>query len=105
MEPEDICLRRYRELRARKPEIFGNPSGCPTTILFEAGEIKRAQKDVLDERHAAGWITDDLRVGVLAEDPYVGHVIRDAVRFFDGKLGLYNRGGAFSSLDKRNKTI
>jgi ADP-ribose pyrophosphatase len=32
-----------------------------------------------------------LRAGVLAEDPYIGYVIRDAVRFSDGRLGLYNR--------------
>ena len=91
MGPEDICLRRYRELHSEKPEIFENPPACPTTILFDAGEIKRAQENVLDERRAAGWETHDLRVGVLAEDPYIGHVIRDAVQFSDGKLGLYNR--------------
>ena len=35
--------------------------------------------------------TLDLRVGLLAEDVYVGYVVRDAVRFANGRLGLYNR--------------
>ena len=91
MRPDDRSLRRYRELCTTKPELFDNPVGCPTKILFEAEEIKGAQRDVLIERQSAGWPADDLRVGVLAEDPYIGYVIRDAVHFFDGRLGLYNR--------------
>lgn len=91
MRPEDISLHRYHVLRADEPGLFENPKGCPTEILFATAEIRRAQRDVLAERQAAGWRADDLRVGVLAEDPYIGYVIRDAVRFSDGRLGLYNR--------------
>ena len=91
MRSDEQCLRRYYELRAAAPDHFDNPEGCPTQLLFAADEIEQAQHDVLIERQAAGWPIDDLRVGILAEDPYIGYVVRDAVRFFDGKLGLYNR--------------
>lgn len=85
------CLSRYRALRREQPGLFVNPPGCPTAILFDAAGIRRAQVAVAAERQAAGIAAADLRVGVLAEDRYVGHVVRDAVRFSDGRYGLYNR--------------
>jgi len=91
MVPEEPSLTRYRALRVSNPELFENPADCPTRILFDADEIYRARDEVLAERRAANWPTDDMRIGVLAEDPYLGYVIRDAVRFFGGKAGLYNR--------------
>lgn len=91
MPHDDDWLQRYRSLRVSQPELFSNPAGCPTEILFEMDDIRDAQRKVLVERQRAGWPTNDLRVGVLAEDPYLGYVIRDAVRFSDGKAGLYNR--------------
>jgi ADP-ribose pyrophosphatase len=91
MEPEEPSLTRYRALRISNPELFENPAGCPTRILFDADEIRQARDEVLAERRAANWPTDDMRIGVLAADPYLGYVIRDAVRFFGGKAGLYNR--------------
>ena len=91
MWSDDDALEKYRNLIAAEPELFDNPAGCPTKILFEIDEIRRAQRDVLAERQAVGWPVDDLRVGILAADPYLGYVIRDAVRFYDGKAGLYNR--------------
>lgn len=91
MRSDEQCLRRYYELRTAEPRHFDNLEGCPTKILFAADEIEQAQNDVRRERAAAGWPVDDLRVGILAEDPYIGYVVRDAVRFYGGKLGLYNR--------------
>lgn len=91
MRSDDECLRRYHELRAAEPQYFDHPEDCPTQILVTPGEIEQAQHDVLLQRQAMGWPVDDLRVGILAEDPYIGYFVRDAVRFFDGKLGLYNR--------------
>jgi len=91
MQSDDISLRRYRELHQSNPELFENPSDCPIKILFDTESIRRAQDSVASERGALGWPTSDLRVGVLAEDPYIGYIVRDAVQFFDGKLGLYNR--------------
>lgn len=90
-DQEEPSLRRYRELLVSNPELFNNPDDCPTKLLFDAKDIRQAESDVLAERKNWGWPVNDLRVGVLAEDPYIGYVIRDAVRFFDGKLGLYNR--------------
>lgn len=94
MPQDDIFLQRYRALRVSQPELFINPPGCHTELLFETNEIRLAQSKVLAERQAGGWPTDDLRVGILAEDPYIGYVIRDAVKFSDGRLGLYNRVAA-----------
>ena len=88
---QDATLLRYQQLRLEKPAHFENPVGCPTQILFGDREIKEAQQEAHIERQRLGWPTNDLRVGVLAEDPYIGYVVRDAVRFADGRLGLYNR--------------
>jgi len=91
-ESDDIaCLRRYRALQAERPGLFVNPPGCPTHILLDEDEIRQAQQSALAGRSAQGMPTNDLRVGLLAEDVYIGQVVRDAVRFSDGKLGLYNR--------------
>lgn len=90
-DQEEPSIQRYRELLASSPELFNNPDDCPTKLLFDAADIAQARRDVLVQREGWGWPVNDLRVGVLAEDPYIGYVIRDAVRFFDGKLGLYNR--------------
>ena len=91
MPDDDRCLRRYRALEAIHPDWFVNEPGCPTWILRDDAEIRKCQAAVLKERLAAGWAAEDLRVGVLGEDEYMGHVVRDAVRFSDGRYGLYNR--------------
>lgn len=91
MYDDEHCLRRYRLLQAADPNWFENPHGCPTQILFDPTEIRNVQDAVREERRGAGAPLDDLRVGVLAEDHYMGYVVRDAVRFSDGRPGLYNR--------------
>lgn len=91
MFDDDECLQRYGRLREREPDWFDNPPGCPTRILLDGAEIERAVASVRAERAASGASTSDLRVGVLAEDQYIGTVVRDAVRFADGHYGLYNR--------------
>lgn len=90
-DQEDPPLRRYRQLILSRPDLFDNPAGCPIELLFDARQIDQVVAEVRADRQAQGWPVDDLRVGVLAEDPYIGYVIRDAVRFPGGKLGLYNR--------------
>lgn len=87
----DFALRRYERLAQSSPEIFENAPDCPITILRDPAEIRQAQEQVRAERKAAGFSTRDVRVGVLAEDLYLGCLIRDAVRFADGRPGLYNR--------------
>lgn len=86
-----FSLDRYEAMARSAPEMFENAADCPIRILRNPDEIQQAQRDVRVEREAAGFPTLDLRVGVLAEDHYLGCVIRDAVRFADGRTGLYNR--------------
>ncbi len=91
MYDDKFCLERYRAFQAENSEFFRNPPGCPTQILFDPDEIEKARKFVVAERRDAGHPTLDTRVGVLGEDHYMGAVVRDAVRFSDGRYGLYNR--------------
>ncbi len=84
------CLDRYRALVRDRPDRFTNPDGDIYQILLEDSAIERARRDALDHRRADGLATGDTRVGVLAVDPYL-IVMRDAVRFADGRYGLYNR--------------
>jgi ADP-ribose pyrophosphatase len=89
---EDVaCLRRYEALQAEQPDLFDNPPDCPTRILLQREEIDKAKQSARANRAAQGMATHDLRVGLLADDAYIGYIVRDAVRFSDGTLGLYNR--------------
>src|SRR4029077_3137046 len=59
-------------------------------ILRDPAMVRDAQ-EAANARRVAEWQScEDLRVGVLADDPYM-LVLRDAARFPDGALGLYNR--------------
>ena len=80
----------YRALARARPELFENPPGSVVEVLTADAEIRRAQGAAARTRRAQGLSADDLRVGVLLHDPYL-LVVRDAVRFPDGTLGLYNR--------------
>jgi ADP-ribose pyrophosphatase len=91
MRDDEYWLSRYRKLAGIHPEWFVNDRGCPTRILHNAAEIASCREAVRAERIAAGWQTEDLRVGLLAEDEYLGYLVRDAVKFSDGRYGLYNR--------------
>jgi ADP-ribose pyrophosphatase len=86
----DDCLRRYRALAARQPALFDNPAGPVYQILATPDEIKAAQGAAHSYRLAHRLPAADMRVGVIAEDPYM-FAMRDPVRFPDGALGLYNR--------------
>ncbi len=88
---DEYVLQRYRALRAAESALFQDQADCPIQILFETDQIQEAQRYARSERAAAGWRTDDLRVGLLADDVYIGHIVRDAVAFPGGRLGLYNR--------------
>jgi ADP-ribose pyrophosphatase len=91
------CLTRYSELVRARPELYVNPPGDIYEILLEPDRIAHAQAEARRTRLAAGMAPKDIRVGVLADDPFL-MVTRDAVRFADGSYGLYNRlmvpGGA-----------
>lgn len=80
----------YRLLMQRQPEWFRNHPRGGITILTSDADIDRACRDAERHRLAHGLSVTDLRAGLLAQDAYMT-VVRDAVRFPDGSLGLYNR--------------
>ena len=92
MPPFDAadCLRRYRDLVGGQADLFVNPPGLVYEILAAAGEMSEAQEAARASRKSHGLDVEDTWVGVLASDPYAT-VLREAVRFPDGSLGLYNR--------------
>ncbi len=85
----DGVWRDYTLFRKSNPEMF-RPAPNGISILRKSDEIRSAQAAVGRERTHAGHATSDLRVGLLATDPYMT-VLRDAVRFPDGSVGLHNR--------------
>lgn len=70
-QPGDEAIREYEELRAERPVLFENPPGAPMEILRE-------------------YPSDDGPYGVRYQDPYVT-LLRDPVRFPDGRVGGYFR--------------
>lgn len=84
------CVQEYLALVKRRPDLFANPTGQIYEIQFDPVFVRRAQEEAKRLRIKNGIPSDDLRVGVLANDPYLT-VMREAVRFPDGAYGLYNR--------------
>jgi ADP-ribose pyrophosphatase len=81
---------RYFKLMRERPELFENNPASGIEVLTSPDEIKAAQESARRTRQMRNLDVSDLRVGLLATDPYMT-VLRDAVRFSDGTLGLYNR--------------
>jgi len=90
MSSESEFLGAYRALRESRPELFRNFGGYTYEILFDPQQISQAQASARAARETEGLPADDLRVGLLATDPYLT-LVREAVRFPDGSMGLYNR--------------
>jgi ADP-ribose pyrophosphatase len=88
--PED-CLARYRALRVERPDCFRDPASSPIAILTDDDDIAAAQTEEAVRRKLNKQLAPDVRVGILAADPYLGMLARDAVRFADQSLGVYNR--------------
>jgi ADP-ribose pyrophosphatase len=87
---EDVALSGYRRLMDARPDLFGNSPNGGIVILRSDAEISEARRQAKALRAARGQDVEDLRVGLLAHDPYMT-LVRDPVRFPDGTLGLYNR--------------
>lgn len=83
-------IEKYNELVQNRPTLFTNPAGAIYQIQFDPAFIRRAQEEAKQLRIKNGMPSEDVRVGVLASDPYLT-VLREAVRFPDGTYGLYNR--------------
>jgi ADP-ribose pyrophosphatase len=88
--PED-CLAHYRALRLERPDCFREHADSPIAILNDDDDIAAAQAEEAARRKLNNQLAPDVRVGVLAVDPYLGMLARDAVRFADQSLGVYNR--------------
>ncbi|MEO8039525.1 MAG: NUDIX hydrolase [Betaproteobacteria bacterium] len=82
--------RRYLQLAESNPEFFTDCGASSYEILMAIDAVARAQSDAGCKRSDEGLSANDTRVGVLGEDPFLT-ALRDAVRFPDGTLGLYNR--------------
>jgi ADP-ribose pyrophosphatase len=87
---EKGALDGYMTLIRTQPELFQNTGENGIEILTTEDEILEACAAASSERLAEGMDVEDLRVGLLASDPFM-MVMRDAVRFPNGSLGLYNR--------------
>jgi ADP-ribose diphosphatase len=84
------ALDGYLALVRERPDWFANHPAGGIEILTDPGDIALACTAARSHRTAAGLDVSDTRAGLLAKDPYMT-VVRDAVRFPDGSLGLYNR--------------
>lgn len=84
------CLGRYRRLMAERPELFASRPASGIRILTAPEDIASACDEAGRAYRQDGMSDDDLRVGVLTAGPFTTF-IRDAVRFPDGRKGLYQR--------------
>jgi ADP-ribose pyrophosphatase len=91
MGSPEHCLARHRALRLERPDYFREPANSPIAILTDDDDIAAAQTEEAARRKLNNQLAPDVRVGVLAADPYLGMLARDAVRFADQSLGVYNR--------------
>jgi ADP-ribose pyrophosphatase len=86
----ELRLRAYTRLRARHPDLFVNAPDSAYAIELDGP----AQNEVAAAEHrrmrAAGLPAEYGDVGVVYEDGYLT-LVRDAVRFRDGRLGSYVR--------------
>ncbi len=87
---EGECLARYRRLETIRPELFATSAKGAYRILSDGPMVERAKADAATLRSSQAMSYDDVRVGVLADDPYA-IALREAVEFPDGRFGLYNR--------------
>ena len=83
-------IAQYFELLKRRPELGRNLPDAGIEVLTDLTSIELAREAARQTRESHGQDTSDLRVGVLATDPYMT-IMRDAVRFGNGGYGLYNR--------------
>ncbi|WP_424890606.1 NUDIX hydrolase [Streptomyces sp. XH2] len=93
--PDETAATPYDRLRATRPELFGNAPGG-IDILLDPAEVEEARR-AAHGAPAAGApeegappADDPPPVGVVYADRFVT-LVRDAVRFPGGALGLYIR--------------
>lgn len=87
---EETSRSRYDDIRAAVPGAFDNPPDAPIEVLLDPAMVaaaENAMRTVLAER---GLPTSWARTGVAYEDQFMV-LLRDAVRWANGKLGTYIR--------------
>jgi ADP-ribose diphosphatase len=83
-------LRAYSELRKNRPDLFLNPPGSAYTIELDAAAQQMVTAGQRRRMHDSGLPAEYGDVGVVYQDEYLS-IVRDAVRFRDGRLGSYIR--------------
>ena len=81
---------RYLAYLASDPALTRNLKGNTYTLVTEPQAALAIALETQGQRCDAGISSDDVRIGLLVQDPYTT-LLRDAVRFPDGSPGLYNR--------------
>ncbi|MFF0188804.1 NUDIX hydrolase [Streptomyces sp. NPDC005244] len=84
------ALTDYEALREHRPELFVNPSGAAFEILLDRADQDRAADAMSRVAVAAGLSESVGHIGVVYRDAYFC-LVRDAVRFANGRLGTYIR--------------
>lgn len=72
------------------PALFVNPPGAGFHILLDDVDIQEVEKQAAQLLEAKGMPTQWAQVGVAHQDQYIT-LLRDAVRFPNGRLGTYIR--------------
>ncbi len=90
-------LADYFAFAKAHPALFVNPSKGGFTILLEEDEIREAEAQAAQQLEAQGLPAEWAQVGIAYQDQY-GMVLRDAVRFPDGSLGICTRWGGEQSM-------
>lgn len=79
----------YRDIVRRRPDLFANEE-CGIRVETEPGRIAAIEAEVRWRYEAAGHPPGWAEAGVVYCDPWVA-VLRDAVTFPDGSVGLHSR--------------
>ncbi len=85
-------LADYFAFAKAHPEQFVNPPGGSFTILLDEAEIQETESQAAQKLQAQGLPVEWACVGIVYQDQYV-QLLRDAVRFPDGSLGVCTRWG------------
>jgi ADP-ribose pyrophosphatase len=85
-------LAAYFAFAEAHPALFVNPPLGGFTILLDEAEIREAEAQAAQRLEAQGLPAEWARVGIVYQDQYI-MLLRDAVRFPDGSLGVCTRWG------------
>ncbi|MEV4415042.1 NUDIX hydrolase [Catellatospora sp. NPDC049609] len=83
-------LAAYDRLREQRPQLFENPPGAAFEIVVDPVLQQQVADDSAAKLGRAGLPEENGDIGVVYADRYL-LLVRDAVRFRDGGLGVYIR--------------